>query len=325
MKHLKYFETEAEYTAYKNSSDFVTPNVSYTADVDSVCYHVVKTETGDYKIFLLEKKDISGLTYNMVDLGLPSGILWADRNVGASTPEDFGTYFAWGETTGYNVSTSAGYCTAAELCARLQPGFGDEITLTPDNIDEVLSMMGVSGKDMTTVGMGFGKNKCFSSDWSDYFDTTDGGNTFNKYNDNGGFTVLQPEDDAATVKMGSDWRMPTYTELNELENNCTVAFIDLNDNEYSESEVQSGTIEHYNLKGIKFTGPNGNSIFIPAAGTASVSGVGNIKEYGFIPYNSLEYDKYCKGMRFNTDYVAVGGITEEEHRYVGMTVRGVKA
>ncbi|MBQ5513830.1 MAG: hypothetical protein IIT83_09100 [Bacteroidales bacterium] len=34
-----------------------------------------------------------------VDLGLPSGTLWADRNVGASSPEDYGDYFAWGETS----------------------------------------------------------------------------------------------------------------------------------------------------------------------------------------------------------------------------------
>ena len=34
-----------------------------------------------------------------VDLGLPSGTLWADRNVGAALPEDYGDCFAWGETT----------------------------------------------------------------------------------------------------------------------------------------------------------------------------------------------------------------------------------
>ena len=39
--------------------------------------------------------------YEFVDLGLPTGTLWADRNVGASKPEDFGLYFAWGETQGY--------------------------------------------------------------------------------------------------------------------------------------------------------------------------------------------------------------------------------
>ena len=32
-----------------------------------------------------------------VDLGLPSGTLWADRNIGADSPEGYGDYFAWGE------------------------------------------------------------------------------------------------------------------------------------------------------------------------------------------------------------------------------------
>ena len=43
-----------------------------------------------------------------VDLGLPSGTKWANMNVGANKPEDFGDYFAWGETTPkstYNWST----------------------------------------------------------------------------------------------------------------------------------------------------------------------------------------------------------------------------
>ncbi len=37
-----------------------------------------------------------------VDLGLPSGTLWATCNIGASKPEEYGDYFAWGETKGYN-------------------------------------------------------------------------------------------------------------------------------------------------------------------------------------------------------------------------------
>ncbi len=41
--------------------------------------------------------EINGHAY--VDLGLPSGTLWATCNVGASSPEDYGWYFAWGETT----------------------------------------------------------------------------------------------------------------------------------------------------------------------------------------------------------------------------------
>lgn len=39
----------------------------------------------------------------LVDLGLSSGTLWMNRNVGASSPEDAGLYFAWGETQGYTA------------------------------------------------------------------------------------------------------------------------------------------------------------------------------------------------------------------------------
>ncbi len=37
--------------------------------------------------------------HDYVDLGLPSGLLWATCNVGASIPEGCGDYFAWGETS----------------------------------------------------------------------------------------------------------------------------------------------------------------------------------------------------------------------------------
>jgi len=40
--------------------------------------------------------------HEWVDLGLPSGTLWATANLGASKPEEYGDYFAWGETVGYN-------------------------------------------------------------------------------------------------------------------------------------------------------------------------------------------------------------------------------
>lgn len=41
--------------------------------------------------------------HEYVDLGLPSGTLWATCNVGAYSPEEYGDYFAWGETKGYNA------------------------------------------------------------------------------------------------------------------------------------------------------------------------------------------------------------------------------
>ena len=38
------------------------------------------------------------MLHEFVDLGLPSGTLWATCNIGANNPEDCGDYFAWGET-----------------------------------------------------------------------------------------------------------------------------------------------------------------------------------------------------------------------------------
>ena len=43
--------------------------------------------------------------HEYVDLGLPSGIKWATRNLGADKPEDYGHYFAWGETEPKNEYT----------------------------------------------------------------------------------------------------------------------------------------------------------------------------------------------------------------------------
>lgn len=41
--------------------------------------------------------------HGFVDLGLPSGTLWADRNIGADSPEQTGLYFPWGDTVGFTA------------------------------------------------------------------------------------------------------------------------------------------------------------------------------------------------------------------------------
>ncbi len=45
-----------------------------------------------------------------IDLGLPSGTLWADRNVGAKSIEDVGLYFSWGNTDGHVFGTDYDFC-----------------------------------------------------------------------------------------------------------------------------------------------------------------------------------------------------------------------
>ena len=55
--------------------------------------------------------------HECVDLGLPSGTLWATCNIGADNPEDYGDYFAWGETetkSEYNWSTYK-YCNGSNI------------------------------------------------------------------------------------------------------------------------------------------------------------------------------------------------------------------
>ena len=73
--------------------------------------------------------------HEYVDLGLPSGIKWATCNVGATTPEGYGDYFAWGETspkTTYNWSTykycNGSYDTMIKYCTNSDYGTVDNKT-----------------------------------------------------------------------------------------------------------------------------------------------------------------------------------------------------
>ena len=68
--------------------------------------------------------------HEYVDMGLPSGTLWATTNVGADKPEDYGDYFAWGETTPkdvYDWSTyqwcNGTYNTLTKYCANSSHGY----------------------------------------------------------------------------------------------------------------------------------------------------------------------------------------------------------
>ena len=69
---------------------------------------------------------------------------------------------------------------------------------------------------------------------------------------NNGFTdtltVLEASDDAATVNLGPNWRIPTIEEFNELITNCTRQWSSIN-----------------YVDGVYFIGPNGNKIFLPLA------------------------------------------------------------
>ena len=86
MKYIHYFETSAEYTQAKASVTDSEPWVSYCARYNTLTYSPVFSA------------EYVANGYEFVDLGLPSGTLWATCNVGAYSPEQSGGYYAWGET-----------------------------------------------------------------------------------------------------------------------------------------------------------------------------------------------------------------------------------
>ena len=125
-----------------------------------------------------------------------------------------------------------------------------------------------------------------------------------KYTSNDSKTVLDPEDDVATVNWGGAWRMPTKAEQDELRNNCTWDWI-----------TQNG------VNGYKVTGPNGNSIFLPAAGSMHVGGLDADGSWGYYWSSSLNTGNPNVAYRvyFYSDYVDWYNYT----RYYGFTVRPV--
>ena len=106
-----------------------------------------------------------------VDLGLPSGTLWADRNVGADSPEDYGDYFAWGETEpkstydwstykwckGFTSKSLTKYCTNS---SNGYNGFTDGKTSLDLSDDAATANMGSYWRMPTYAELQELKNKC---------------------------------------------------------------------------------------------------------------------------------------------------------------------
>ncbi|MBO7133558.1 MAG: InlB B-repeat-containing protein [Bacteroidales bacterium] len=194
--------------------------------------------------------------HDYVDLGLPSGLLWATCNVGADSPFAYGDYFAWGETEPketYDWTTYI-WCNGAEY------------TLTK------------------------------------YCNNPYDGN--NGFTDN--LTVLQASDDAATANWNADWRMPTYNEMVELKNRCSVTW-----------STQNG------VNGRLFVGPNGNSLFLPAADNRYDGSYHGAGSYGGYWSSSLGTDapEGAWILFFNSDMC----VFDYGSRFCGQSVRAVVA
>ena len=130
--------------------------------------------------------------------------------------------------------------------------------------------------------------------------------------------------DVASIHWGGTWRLPTVEEMQELIENCNWKFI-------SKEE------EYY--KGFQITGPNGNSIFLPAAGCrhkrSSQDSVGEIGNYWtstpypnsfrhayhldfYLPKGKIDYKHYNLNT-LNTNYYKISS----GYRFYGMSIRAV--
>ncbi len=130
-------------------------------------------------------------TPEAVDLGL--SVKWASCNVGATSPEEYGGYYAWGETeekSSYDIENHIGEIYGVAIGEYFDNG--------------VPTRLNISGTSY----------------------------------------------DVAHVKWGNGWRMPTKDEAIELIENCSWEYLKVN-GIYCE----------------KVTGPNGNSIYLPYAGS----------------------------------------------------------
>ena len=130
----------------------------------------------------------NGPKVEYVDLGV--SVKWATCNIGASKPEGFGDYYAWGETEPYYDSL-------------------DPLTWK-DSKDEGYNW---SSYSWCNEGEYTGLTKY---------------NTDSKYGIVDNKTVLEETDDVARVKIGGSWRIPTDAEWTELRTQCEWAKITQN-------------------------------------------------------------------------------------------------
>lgn len=235
------------YTVKSDNSDVAEA----TVDIDHV--HIISYVVGNAVITVTDV--LSGKTAtiqvkvskpaevpaNAIDLGLPSGTLWASYNVGARNPEEYGDYYAWGE---------------------------------------------IDTKDSYT--------------WSNYIHC-DGTKETCHYI---GADFAGTDYDVAHKLWGDRWTTPTKAQIDELTKQCTKKWT-----------MQNG------VKGCRITGPNGNSIFLPAAGFAA---------YNNMPYKGGEYSIYMSSTACDDNYDNWCLDAEESSfvriglwRYYGYTVRPV--
>lgn len=141
--------------------------------------------------------------------------------------------------------------------------------------------------------------------------TDKNGDFFTKYGELDNKKVLDEEDDAAATNWGKGWRTPNYPQMQELIDYCTWIFTDLGPN-----------------NGYKVVGPNGNWIFLPAAGVKNTyvydKGYDDIGASGYYWSRNLDVDDdpYAYTLQFSVERVDYTSITIYS-RCNGISIRPV--
>ena len=236
---LEHKQLEIHSTKAGNNEGSCTFEISNPDDYTTKPYVIA-----DGKYFYIDIDD------RWVDLGLPSGILWAKYNVGATSPEEYGDYYAWGE-----IEPKSNY-----------------------NADNY--------KYSSTDSDGYWTGSYIGSDISE-----------TKY-------------DIAYIVWGEGARMPRNSDFKELIRVCSWRH-----------EIYKSIV------GVWFDGPNGNSIFLPMAGTRIRDEYDSLAEDGFYwSSNYLAEDSYYASLlEFDGGDIGeidfwVGGM----RRYEGASIRPVK-
>lgn len=212
-----------------------------------------------------------------VDLGLPSGTLWAPFNLGASKPGEAGEKFAWAETT---TKSSYDWDNYTYIQNGQSSSYYSYNYITKYQIN-----------DNNTSGLWYSGTNSFIGD--------------NK-------TTLEAEDDAAVQNWGSSWQMPTRAQQQELIDECSAEW------------KNAGEIAEDALAGYLLTGPNGNTLFLPAAGYCLDSDVQNDGENGYYWSSDLfvGHSAYARYLDFPSGYWSTSGTGNRNN---GFSVRPVVA
>lgn len=227
-------------------------------------YSELRNKINDILVSWNRKHPNSAISYSteMVDLGL--SVKWASCNLGASRPDQFGGYYAWGEV-------------------EIKPFYEA------------------------------GTYKWYKGPFNDAGMIDDYSNYIKKYNDRDYSGIVDNKyrleliDDAANVHLGRGWHIPTADNWQELIEKC----------EWEQSK-------HNGVSGWDVTGPNGNSIFIPAAGginRISRTGVGTHCCYWAADKDKKWSRESEATMLFLNDNG--GGLEENGSRPCGLSIRPV--